>query len=633
MRLSDPYNTTELKSRAQFVAIGFAFLIFLLLFRLWYLQIWRGEEYRLFSDRNRFKIERISAPRGQILDRRGALLADNRPRFDIHVTRAFATNLDKELEALKSILQWSDEEFEERSRLVKAFPLYQSRRIARDVSWDQLAQVENRSNELSSLGIQVQSVRDYLYGDAFFHVIGYTGEVSEINLQRLRQRFPDRNYRLGDSIGVIGAESIYERFLRGSDGREFVVVDVKGRPVHRTNLRLFDQNTRVGARAGNSLELSLDLELQLTALRAFGDQRGAAVALDPNTGEILAMISRPSLDPNLFTRELTGRQLNALRERPDKPFLDRSLGEHYPPGSTYKMLMGAAALEEGVVTAEQSFHCPGFFRFGRRIWRCHRRSGHGHVDLREAIKVSCDVYFYNVALALGLDRMHRWAKQFGLGRRTNLGHEIFSNSPLAQFYRFNSEQTGFVPNSSWVRRSGHTSLEGETINAGIGQGGNLMTVTQLARMTAAFGNSGQFFQPQLVRAQRRPGGDLIEAYESLLENQVQLKPETSALILDAMKAVVNERDGTALGSRIAEFSWGGKTGTSQVVALSLRPEDEDEIPFEMEHHALFVGLAPIENPKIAVAVIVEHGRSGSRAAAPIARAMVRNYLNRQVAAR
>lgn len=633
MRLSDPYNTSELRARSQWVAIGFGVLLTLLLARLWYLQIWKGDEYRLFADRNRFKSERLSAPRGQVLDRNSALLADNRPRFDLYLTRAYATDLEGELRSLKSILQWTEEEFEAEREAAQSFPLYQPQRMARDISWDQLAQIENRSMELTSLNVSVQSVRDYLYGDAFFHVIGYTGEINDQNLKRLRDRFPDRNYKLGDQIGVIGAESLYERFLRGQDGRELVVVDVKGRPVHRTNLRLFNQNTREPAKAGKTLQLSLDLNLQLAAIQAFGDQRGAAVAIDTETGEILAMVSRPALDPNLFTRELAHRELLALRERPDKPFLDRALGEHYPPGSTYKLVMGAAALEEGVVTAEQRFNCPGFFRFGRRIWRCHKRSGHGQVDLKEAIKVSCDVYFYNVALALGLDRMHQWGRQFGLGRRTYLGHEIFSQANLSQLYRFNSEQTGFIPNSDWVREIGHTSVEGETINAGIGQGANLMTVTQMARMTAAVVNGGNFYQPQLVRNIQEGNGDLIEAYEAVFENHVQLKPETQRVLKESLYAVVNEPEGTALGSRIREFSFGGKTGTSQVVALSARPDEEDDIPMELNHHAVFVGAAPMEDPKIAVAVLVEHGRSGSRAAAPIAKAMVRNYLLRQVASR
>jgi penicillin-binding protein 2 len=334
----------------------------------------------------------------------------------------------------------------------------------------------------------------------------------------------------------------------------------------------------------------------------------------------------------MFTREVRSQDLWALRERADKPFLDRTLGEHYPPGSTYKLVMGAAALEEGVVTAEQSYHCPGFFRFGRRIWRCHKRSGHGSVNLVEAIKLSCDVYFYNIALSLGLDRMHQWGRQFGLGRRTYLGHEVFTEG-LSQFYRFNSEQTGFIPNSNWVREIGHTSVEGETINAGIGQGGNLMTVTQMARMTAATLNGGNFYQPQLVKNIREGSGELIQEYEAVFENQVNLKPETVEVLRQGLYAVVNEPEGTALGSRIREFNWGGKTGTSQVVALSARPEDDDDIPMELNHHALFVGVAPLENPRIVIAVLVEHGKSGSRAAAPIARAMVRNYLQREVSLR
>lgn len=644
MRLSDPYNTADLKPRAFVLAGILSFFIFCLLIRLWYLQIWKGEEYRAFSDQNRFKIERLSAPRGQVVDRHGQILADSRPRFDILFTRGFASNSEKraerdqaaleQLQKLKEIFKWSDETFEERREQIFKSPPYQGRRMARDVTWAQLAMVEARSFDLSAVGVEVVAVRDYLYGDAFFHVLGYTGEVNERDLERLKKRFPERNYRIGDQIGVIGAEALYEKLLRGVDGRNFNVVDARGRPVASASLKKIQQGGREDPVAGRRLRMALDLELQLETVRAFKDEMGAAVAINPQTGEVLAYVSRPGLDPNDFTREITRGQLKSWRERPDQPFLDRAVGEHYPPGSTLKLVMAAAALEEAVINERTKYFCPGFFRFGRRVWRCHEARGHGIVDLRAAIQKSCDVFFYNAGLLLGLDKMNQWSRKFGLGRRAFPGLEVFhSQFPLLTLPRFNSEQIGNIPSVEYVQESGVTTVEAETINAGIGQGAFLTTTLQLARMMAAFGNDGRLYQPQLVLEATDSKGINLERYESTFENRLRLKPETMEAIQSALHAVVNEPGGTALRVRTSEFKFGGKTGTAQVVALPQNRALAALMGKQFQDHALFVGLAPLEDPQIAVAVLVDHGGSGSKAAAPIAQAMVKNYLLRKLALR
>jgi len=253
VKLSDPYNISDLKPRTTILAVGFAIIFGLLMTRLWYLQIWKGEEYREFSDRNRFKIKRLSAPRGKILDRNGRLLADNRPRFDVNFTRGYSMDSDLELDVLRDIFHWTPEGLEEQKKAIKSSALYQSTPIARDVTWSQLAKIENRSLELSGVDIEVVAVRDYLYGDAFFHVIGYTGEVNEQDLKRLSKRYPERNYRIGDQIGVIGAESLLEGQLRGKDGKEFVVVDVRGRPVQQSGLNLLGKDTRIEPFAGKTV--------------------------------------------------------------------------------------------------------------------------------------------------------------------------------------------------------------------------------------------------------------------------------------------------------------------------------------------------------------------------------------------
>jgi len=618
--------------------------IFLMVIRLWYLQIWKGVEYREFSDKNRFKIERLAAPRGQILDRTGQILADNRPRFDVTITRGFVSSskvkeeresaLLQQLLLLKDIFQWESQTFQERLKQVKTTPLYQTRRVARDISWAQLAQIESRSLELTGVSIEVLAVRDYLYSDAFFHSIGYTGEVNEQDLERLQKRFPERNYRLGDQIGVIGAEALYEKYLRGVDGRDFTVVDARGRPVQNSSLKSFGQGGREDPKAGKTLRLGLDLQLQLETLRAFRGESGAAIALKPDTGEILAYVSTPGLDPNAFTREISREQLRGWRDRADQPFLDRAVAEHYPPGSTLKIIMAAAALEEGVVNEKTRFVCPGFFRYGRRTWRCHDLSGHGVVDVRAAMQKSCDVFFYNTALLLGLDRMNLWSRKFGLGRRTFPGLEVFkAQFPLLSMPRFNSEQTGNIPSLEWVQVRKVTTVEAETINAGIGQGAFLTTTLQLARMVATLGNGGDVFQPQLVLESKDSLGKTENIYKATLENHLQLSDRVRGLVLDSLSAVMNEPGGTGIRSRVAEFKFGGKTGTAQVIALPQNKALMKRMAKDFQDHALFVGLAPVDHPEIAVAVLVENGGSGSHAAAPIGNIMVKNYLLRKTPVR
>ncbi len=644
MRLSDQYNTADLRPRAILLAGILTGFVFLLGVRLWYLQIWRGDEYREFSDKNQFKIERLAAPRGQVLDRHGQILADNRPRFDVTMTRGFVSNstvkeerlaaLEHQMRILKDIFQWSEEDFEARLAQITQAPPYQARRVARDVSWAQLAQIETRNLELTGVNVEVLAVRDYLYGDAFFHVIGYTGEVNDQDLERLRKRYPERNYRLGDQIGVIGAESLYEKFLRGVDGRDFTVVDARGRPVQNSSLKNLGSGARDNPVAGKSLRLAIDLELQLEGLRAFGENIGSAVAINPDSGEVLAYISTPGLDPNRFTREISRKQLKEWRDRPDQPFLDRAVGEHYPPGSTLKLVMAAAALEEGVINDKTRYFCPGFFRFGRRVWRCHEHAGHGSVDVRAAIQKSCDVFFYHTALELNLERMNLWSRKFGLGRRTYPGLEVFREGfPLASLYRFNSEQIGNIPSVEAVEAGRMTTVEAETINAGIGQGAFLTTTLQLARMLAIFGNGGMIFQPLLVLDAREPSGKVIERYQATLENRIKVSNPVMEQVLDAMSAVVNDPGGTAIRVRTNEFKLGGKTGTAQVVAMPQNRALMKMLGKELQDHALFVGMAPMEDPEIAVAVLVENGGSGSKTAAPIAQAMIKNYLLRKTAVR
>jgi len=626
MRLSDPYNVSEFRSRSLVIAVLFATLIGILILRLWYLQIWQGELYREFSDENRFKIERLSAPRGQIFDRSGNLIADSRPRFDVLYTRGNSQDLEMELSLLGDILGWEKSEIDLRLEKLKKSPRYQSQVMMLDIPSSKLALLQMKALDLPGLDIEVVAVRDYLYKEAFFHSVGYTGEIGEKELQRLRARFPQRSYRRGDQRGIIGLEALNEGLLRGTDGRNFLVVDVNGRRVNSDQWEMLPETSRIDPVAGTSLKVSLDLGLQLEAVKAFGSMKGAAVAMDPQTGQVLAYVSQPALDPNWFTQVLTNLDFQKALNREDNPFLDRVVGEHYPPGSTFKLVMAAAALENAVIDGKSTHYCPGFYRFGRRSWNCHKRDGHGRVDVVQAIAQSCDVFFYNVASSLGLDAMFSWSNRFGLGRRTYVGSEVLEG-PQERIYRFNTEQTGFIPYQDWVRMKGNTTVEAETINAGIGQGAFLTTVMQLARMVAGIGNGGRIFQPQLVLSENPQDSERRKDLRAEVENHLRLEDKTRSLIIKGMEEVISGQLGTARLSKIPQVQFGGKTGTAQVVDLEVwrRRAKTDK---KLEDHGLFVGLAPLDDPRIAVAVIVENGGHGSGTAAPIAKKMVQYYMQK-----
>lgn len=626
MRLSDPHNVSELRSRAVVIAVFFASLVGILILRLWYLQIWQGEMYREFSDQNRFKVERLSAPRGQIVDRNGTLLADSRPRFDVLYTRGYAQDLDVEVALIADILKWKPEDAKLKLERLKKSPRYQGVVIEQDISHDELTLLQMNALDLPGLDLEIIAVRDFLYKDAFFHVLGYTGEIGERDLKRLQERYPERNYKRGDQRGIIGIESLNEGILRGVDGRNFSVVDVKGRRINSDQWEMLPEASRVEPVAGRTLRVSLDLELQLATVKAFGDHVGAAVAIDPRSGEILAYVSRPAIDPNWFTKVLSSKEFEAVVNQEDNPFLDRNSGEHYPPGSPLKLIMAAAALENGVIDEKTTFYCGGSYRMGRRSWGCHKKDGHGRVNVVQAIEQSCDVFFYNAGLAAGLDSIFSWATRFGLGRRTFLGSEILEG-PQERLFRFNSEQTGFVPYEDWIRSRRDSTVEAETLNAAIGQGAFETTLLQLVRMVSAIGNGGKIFQPQLVLSSESADKSGHIDYKALQENHMHLSPASRALLLKGMDEVVNGTLGTARASKLPNIHMGGKTGTSQVVALEVWKK-KAKTTRHYEDHGLFVALAPMEDPQIAIAVIVEHGGQGSRSAAPIAKQMVQNYIGR-----
>ncbi len=577
--------------------------------RLFQLQILLGEEHRRKSEQNAIRTVGLRAPRGEIVDREGRVLATTRPAFELQVLPVGLARRELVFDALAQLVETEPEVLAERLGEPRGSARYQPVSLVDDLDFDALSRVESHRYALPGVVTDVQPRRHYLAGDLAAHLMGTIGEIRSGQLEQ--EAF--QGYRSGEVIGQTGLESLLESHLRGRDGGRNIVVDVAGRTVE-----VLDE---VPPEPGGRVVLALDLDLQQAAERAFvelpqeGEEpwRGSAVALDVETGDVLAMVSRPAYDPNAFAGGIDSATWKSLTGDPWEPLSNRAIQTHYPPGSTHKAMVAAALLEEAIVTTETRTFCPGHFRHGRRTYRCWKRGGHGWVDLHQALKQSCDVYFYEHGLELGIDRMAQIARSFGLGRRTGIA--------------LPGEVPGIVPSKSWKeRRFGEPWYPGETVSASIGQGYNLYTTLQLAVAYAALGNGGKVLRPRVTLRLESRTGELLSQVQPEVTGRVAVAPERLATVMRGLTAVVEERGGTGGRARVPGLRVAGKTGTAQVVRLDKTEiYEEDEIPVRLRDHAWFGALAPAEKPRIAVAVFVEHGRHGSTAAAPVAQRILARW--------
>lgn len=581
-------------------------VIFLLLgLRLWYLQIIKYEEFQTRSVRNRTRVLPLEAPRGPIYDRNGELLVGNRPSFRISVMRQDVEDRDELLRHLSELLEIELPVLEERWQEGKRFPIYRPVPLATDVSREMLERVQEHGVELPGVLTEVRPVRDYLEKGSAAHLVGYLGEITEDELTS--GDFED--YQPGDFVGKVALERSYEPYLKGEKGQRLVEVDVKG--------KLLRQLQMEAARPGNKLYLTLDRELQRAADRAFGDQSGAAIALDVRTGDILAMVSRPTFDPALFARGIASEEWTALLKDKRHPLQNKVIAGQYAPASTFKMLVALAAMREGIAGRNRVIDCKGDFILGDARYRCWKKAGHGKTDLKKALRESCDVWFYQVGLELGIDKLAAAAKEFGLG------------APVG--YPLPGERAGVMPSREWKwERFRKPWYGGETVIASIGQGFVLCTPIQLAVMTAALANGGKVLKPQLIeRIEDWQGNQLLET-ETELVRQINYSNSAWKEIRRGLVAVVNEPRGTGRVAQIDQVVVAGKTGTSQVVRRKSDEEEEmdqdGDVPYRFRPHALFVAYAPADNPEIAVAVVVEHGQHGGSAAGPVARKIIEQYF-------
>lgn len=580
------------------VLVAFAILIA----RLLYLQIVEGDEYRRLSEINSIRLQDIDAPRGLIFDRNNQMLVDNRPAFDLHIILKDAKPLDVTLAKLGRIMGEPPEALRERIRNTKRRGPYTPLLLKEDIGRDLLAAIEVHKYDLPGVVVRVTPRRHYLFGTFAAHLLGYVGEISA---EELRYKGFEE-CKGGDYIGKFGIEKSFESLLRGKRGGRQVEVNATGQVV-----RVLET---VDAQAGHNLSLTIDHQLQAEAETLLQDKAGAVVALDPDNGEILAMASSPTFDPNWFVVGMRQEQWQTLITNPYRPLENKAIQAEYPPASTFKIVTAIAGLEEGAIDAATTMFCPGYYRYGNRTYRCWKHAGHGPVNVVQALEQSCDVFFYQVGEAIGVDTLAKYAKAFGLGDLTGIG--------LAQ------EAKGLVPTKDWkLRRLGESWQGGETLSISIGQGFDLVTPLQLAVMVATVGNGGTRFRPRLIRNCDPVPGDDFPAIQPEIAGQVNISEATLSLVRQGLWNVVNKRKGTAWRSRLQDLEFSGKTGTAQVVG---RPpagvEDEEQIKEMHKDHAWFVAYAPSVHPRIAVSVIIEHGEHGSSAAAPVASKIIETYL-------
>jgi penicillin-binding protein 2 len=587
--------------------IACAVAAFLVLFiRLIYLQAIMGDEFRRLSLNNSIRLQNIDPPRGRIYDRNGDLMVDNRPSFDVSITLKDAAPLQHTLEKLSHHLQIPADILLTQIKQTRGVSVYHPRLLKQDVGRDTLAAIEVNKFDLPGVSVDVNLRRHYIHERMAAHLIGYLSEISPTELKS--GSYPD--CRSGDLIGKFGAEKGYENILRGKRGGRQVEVNVNG-----LVMRILKT---VEAEPGHNIYLTTDQRLQHRAETLLEGVVGAAVAIEPSTGQILALASSPSFDQNFFVGGITHEQWDSLISNPFRPMSNRAIQGEYPPGSTYKIITALAGLEEGVIDDQTTMNCPGHYRFGNRVYRCWKKGGHGKVDIIKAVEESCDVYFYQVGDLLGVDRLAWYAKAFGLG------------SPTGIF--LDHEAHGLIPTAAWKKkRTGVPWQKGETLSIAIGQGFNLATPLQMAVLAAAVGNGGNRYQPMILDRIQSADGEILKKNEPRLTGRLPISQANLDLVKLGLWKVVNSENGTARGSRLADIDLSGKTGTSQVVS---RKEDEtleeEDMPIHLRAHAWFVAYAPSEQPTIAVAVVVEHGEHGSGAAAPIAREMIKTYLRKPV---
>ncbi|HEX9145644.1 MAG TPA: penicillin-binding protein 2, partial [Candidatus Binatia bacterium] len=565
----------RLRARARRLQLVFIIAFLGLITRLIFLQVVEGERYTFLSENNRIRIKRIPGTRGMILDRQGQLLVDSRPSFDLLFIPEDAEDPEQTLRLLAHYLGQDEKEMLGVIEANKQRPAFEEVVLGKDVDWPTVVAVESHQLDLPGVTLRARPRRNYADGAMGAHVLGYLGEIGPAQLKTLK----DDGYVLGDEIGQYGLERRWEEVLRGQSGGQQVEVDALGRRV-----RVLHEVTDV---PGYTVHLTLDRELQQTAFEALQGREGTIVAIDVNTGSILAMVSTPAFDPNVFARGIKGDEWRALIKDQQRPLSNRATQGQYPPGSTFKIIMSIAGLEEGVIDPTARISDPGFYAFGNRAFRDWKKEGHGSVDLHRAIVESCDVYFYQLGPRIGIDRISKWAHAFGLGEKSGIA--------------LDDERSGTIPDTEWKRkRFRQPWYPGETVSVAIGQGYVTVTPLQLVNMIATLANGGTLYRPRIVNKVESVTTGVVREYGPEKIRKIELKPSTLEFVHNALADVVRTPAGTGGAARSNVVQIAGKTGTAQVVEMKGGYVKSEQLTYLNRDHAWFVSYAPVENPQIAV---------------------------------
>lgn len=565
-------------------------LLMVIIARLYYLQVYQADKYKTLSDENRISTRLLVPPRGIIYDRNGTVIASNQQNFQAMIVAEQAPNVQETLDAFKKIMPLSETEEEKIKKDLKRNRSFVPIKIKDNLTWEEVSRIQLNAPDLPGIFIDEGLTRYYPFGESMAHFLGYVSSVSDKDVK------DDPLLEVpGFKIGKSGIEKYFEKDLRGESGNLKQEVNAYG--------RIMKEIERVDGTPGKDIHLTIDARLQQKAFDAFGEESGAAILLDVHTGEILAFVSAPSFDPNMMTQGLSQDEWNALLHNERNPLTNKAISGQYSPGSTFKMIVAMAALEAGVIKPETRSYCSGKMSLGNHLFHCWKKQGHGHLNVVEALQHSCDIFFYETAQKLGIEKIANMARRFGLGSKIDIGLE--------------NEKAGLIPDKEWkLRRFGEPWQQGESLISGIGQGYILTTPLQLATMTARLVNGGYEVKPTFQK---------VSATDKNKIKKIDVSQANLELMKEGMYAVVNKPGGTAF---MSQFNYhgermGGKTGTTQVRRITLKErregiKKESELPWRLRNHALFVGYAPQDNPKYAVAVLVEHGGGGSSVAAPLA---------------
>lgn len=601
-------NAESLSFKKQYIVFFAVMLLVMSIYvaRLWYLQVLRGQHYRYESQNNRIRIEDIEAPRGIIYDRNGVPIVENRPAYDLMLVREDVKDLPGTIDAVARLCRCDPTDLFAVIKANRETPRFDPIRLVSDMDRDCLARVEAELVRLPGVEIEIEPKREYNFDGTAAHLIGYLSQITEPELQS--GKYP--GYYPGEDIGKMGVEAAFETYLHGVRGHRQVEVDAIGRRVG-----LLEEQPPV---AGHDLWLTIDMDAQRAAEAGLVGKAGAVVAVDPNNGQVLAFASSPTFDQEQFIKGLTEKEWLAMAKNPDHPMLNRVCGAAYPPGSTYKPYVALAALQCGAITPSTTFFCPGYLAFAGREYHCWRKGGHGTIAVETALIESCDVFFYHTGLLLGVDRLAKYVKMFGLGQKTDIG--------------LPGENPGLVPSSAWKRQAtGHPWEKGETLSISIGQGYDLVTPLQMAMGYSAIANSGKLWTPYVVQKIEGMAPGQVAGAGPRLERQIPIDPKYFELVQKALSEVVSDPRGTGHHLYDPAMPIAGKTGTAQVVNLGHVTQGKNAAE-KAKDNGWFVGWAPASDPKICVAAIVEHGGHGGTAAGPTVEAVMKAYLKDKSAA-